>query len=90
MSEQTPAEKLADAVAEFSKEIGDEGFVSSFVVGYQLTKIEDQPGYSPLTTSASYTTGPGTTLEGAIGLLRVTQLRFESIFIDSLGDEDDD
>lgn len=89
MSKKTPIEKLDLAVQKYVREIGEDGDLSGWSMGYQLSRIVSIPGIHPVAHKSGYTAGLSTSPELAISLARLTQLRLERVIM-SYDDEDEE
>lgn len=87
MSDQTPLQKLDDAVYEFIADLEDEGTPSGWVLIWQTSTLTNSPDLIPLVFSSDFTMSAGTSPELAIGLSRITQRRLE-VTLSQAGDDD--
>lgn len=88
--EVTPLEKLDEAIREFAREVEDDGLVSGWVLGYQLSTIVDEPGVLPLRTRTTYSLSPSTTTETALGIHSILGIHLDRAVHDDLDEEDED
>jgi hypothetical protein len=88
MEEQTPLEKLDDAVHEFFAALGHEGNISGWVLAHQSSKLNADSMLLPLSFASDFTMGASTSPETAMGLAHLTAARLERALVFS--DDTDD
>jgi len=95
MPDQTPLEKLDDAIHTFVAETGtnDGRFLTGWIIGMSTARVSaDDEQSVPLVTGAQYSIGPQTSTTDAAGIVRFLEVVMERAhwrMIDA-GETDDD
>lgn len=94
MSEQTPLEKLDDAIQQFLQEtdqLADGTFVTGWAIGVSTARLQaDDEQSLPMVTGAAYSLGPQTSIVQLAGLAKYLEVVAEKATWEQLTNSDDD
>lgn len=91
MTDQTPLQKLDDAIHDFFTAIGDEGTLNGWVLSYQASLVEDNgPDIDPIAWDAGYSIAPGLSPFAALGLAEHLSTVIRDVYLGVHNSEDDE